>query len=337
MKRAKKRLVPFLAAILIFTLFPIMSVKTEAASIGESIVQYGQKFMGVPYVWGGTTPGGFDCSGFTQYIYENEADISIPRTTDQQYQMGTSVAKKDLQPGDLIFYANTYKKGISHVGVYAGDNMVLNATTSKGVALVSMDNPYWGPKYAGAKRVIQEEKAPEWFTDVATSTSTYTAIKALTEEEVINGFEDYTFRPDEKVTRGQAAAIMNRVLGLKPEIMSHFTDVPKSNRFAYDIAAIREADIITGFDDKTFRPDEEMTRNEMASIIQRAFKLPATQTAAASVPYTDIKAGHWAYEGIITMASIDQTGFFTSEKFYGTHQATREAFSVAIYNAMNAN
>lgn len=335
MKRAKRVLVTFLAAVMFLTISPLVSVKTEAASIEEDIVQYGQQFMGVPYVWGGTTPNGFDCSGFTQYIYKNEAGISIPRTTDQQYQIGTSVAKSDLQPGDLIFYANTYKKGISHVGVYAGNNMVLNATTSRGVDLVSMDNPYWGPKYAGAKRVIQEEKAPEWFTDVAKSDSTYTAIKALTDKEVINGFEDYTFRPNEKVTRGQAAAIMNRVLKLQPKVMSHFKDVPKSNRFAYDIAAIREAGIINGFEDETFRPDEEMTRNEMASIIQRAFDLKVSQTAAASVTYTDVKAGHWAYEGIVTMASIDKTGFFKGEKFYGTHHATREAFSIAIYNAMN--
>lgn len=340
MNSFRKALIMFIAATMFLTLSPLGSFKIEAASTGESIVNYGEKFMGVPYVFGGTTPNGFDCSGFTQYIYKNAGGISIPRTTDQQYKIGTSVAKSDLQPGDLIFYKNTYKKGISHVGVYAGNNMVLNATSSNGIDLVSMDNSYWGPRYAGAKRVIQEEKlpkkTPDWFTDVAKSDTSYTAIKVLTDKEVINGFEDYTFRPEEKVTRGQAAAILNRVLGLKPEIMSHFTDVPKTNRFAADIAAIREAGIINGFEDKTFRPDAEMTRNEMASIIQRAFDLKVSQTAAASVGYTDISAGHWAYEGIVTMASIDQTGFFKGEKFYGTHNATREAFTVAIYNAMNA-
>ena len=221
--------------------------------------------------------------------------------------------------------------------------MVLNATSSEGIALVSLSNTYWGPRYAGAKRVIKEAAAPvvapvapSWFTDVPKTDTTYTAIKTLTDKEVINGFEDYTFRPDAKVTRGQAAAIMNRVLGLQPEVMSHFTDVPKTYRFAYDIAAIREAGIITGFDDKTFRPEEEMTRNEMAAIIQRAFDLKMSQTAAASVKYSDVRADHWAYEGIVTMASIDKTGLFQGDKFYGTHLATREAFTVAIYNAVNA-
>lgn len=345
MNSCKKAVLSFIAFLLFFSMSPFMSAKTEAATIGESIVAYGKKFMGVPYVFGGTTPSGFDCSGFVQYIYKNAAGISLPRTTDQQYNVGTTVDKSDLQPGDLVFYANTYKKGISHVGVYAGDNMVLNATSSNGIALVSMDNSYWGPKYAGSKRVqateektnsIAETSAPEWFTDVQKSAVSYQAIKTLTDQQVINGFEDNTFQPEKKVTRGQAAAIINRVLKLEPEVISHFTDVPKTNRFAADIAAIREAGIINGFEDKTFRPDAEMTRNEMASIIQRAFTLEVSQTAAASVTYTDINADHWAYKGIVTIASIDKTGFFKGEKFYGTHNATREAFTVTIYNAINA-
>ncbi|MET1032511.1 NlpC/P60 family protein [Domibacillus tundrae] len=332
----KKAITALIAAVMLLTLSPLTSLKTEAASVGESIVTYGKKFMGVPYVFGGTTPRGFDCSGFTQYIYKNAANVSLPRTAEQQYKVGTAVSKSSLQPGDLVFFANTYKAGISHVGVYAGGNMVLNATSSEGIALVSLNNSYWGPKYAGSKRVVKEPVVPDWFTDVAKSETTYAAIKTLTDKEVINGFDDYTFRPEAKVTRGQAAAILNRVLGLKPEVMSHFKDVPKSYRFAYDIAAIREAGIINGFDDKTFRPEEEMTRNEMASIMQRAFELKMSQTAAASVGYSDIRADHWAYEGIVTMASIDKTGLFKGGKFYGTHNATREAFTVAIYNAMNA-
>ncbi|WP_082220414.1 C40 family peptidase [Domibacillus robiginosus] len=336
MNRCKKAITALLAAVMLLTLSPLTSFKTEAASVGESIVTYGKKFMGVPYVFGGTTPRGFDCSGFTQYIYKNAAGISLPRTAEQQYNVGTAVSKSNLEVGDLVFFKNTYKAGISHVGVYAGGNMVLNATSSQGIALVSLSNSYWGPKYAGAKRVVKAPVVPDWFTDVPKTDATYSAIKTLTDKEVINGFEDYTFRPDAKVTRGQAAAIMNRVLELKPEVMSHFKDVPKTYRFAYDIAAIREAGIINGFDDKTFRPEDEMTRNEMASIIQRAFELKMSQTAAASVKYSDIRADHWAYEGIVTMASIDKTGLFKGEKFYGTHLATREAFTVAIYNAMNA-
>lgn len=331
----KRMLMVVMTATIFFMVATFGSMEVKATSIGASIVEYGKQFMSVPYVWGGTSPSGFDCSGFTQYVYKNEAGVSIPRTTDQQYKIGTSVDKSDLQPGDLIFYKNTYRKGISHVGVYAGNDMVLNATTSKGVALVSMDDPYWGPKYAGAKRVLEEENIPEWFTDVSEASATYAAIKEMSEKEIITGFEDATFRPDEKVTRGQTAAIINRVLQLKPKVMSHFTDVPKSYRFAYDIAAIREAGIVNGFEDRTFRPNDNMTRNEMAAILERAFELKASQTASAHIEYEDIRPDHWAYNGIVTMISIDQTGFFKGDKFYGTHYATREAFTVGVYNAMN--
>src|SRR5690606_36709209 len=113
-----------------------------------------------------------------------------------------------------------------------------------------------------------------------------------------------------KATRGQTAAIINRVLQLRPKVMSDFTDVPKSYRFAYDIAAIREAGIVNGFEDRTFRPNDNMTRNEMAAILERAFELKASQTASAYIEHEDIRPDHWAYNGNVTMISIDQTGFF---------------------------
>ncbi|WP_052712165.1 C40 family peptidase [Domibacillus indicus] len=332
MKSCKKIVAALIATLMLVTLSPLVSNKTEAASttVGEVVTAYGKKFMGVPYVFGGTTPRGFDCSGFTQYIFKHAAGISLPRTAEQQYNVGKAVSKSDLQPGDLIFYANTYKKGISHVGVYAGGNMVLNATSSSGIALVSMNNSYWGPKYAGAKRVITDQ---DWFVDVAKSDVSYAAIKSLTEKEVIAGFDNLQFRPDANVTRGQAAAIINRVLGITPNQISHFRDVGASYQFAEDIAAMKEAGIINGFSDGTFKAGAYMTRDEMASIIKRAFNLAPTQSAAASVKYTDIRSTHWAYDGIIAIASSDRTGYYAGTRYNGTKDATREAFAVAIYNA----
>ncbi|MEK4027749.1 C40 family peptidase [Pseudobacillus sp. FSL P4-0506] len=339
MGKFKKIVASGLASFMLMTTAPVAipalshTEAQAATSIGASLVEYGKKFMGVPYVFGGTTPRGFDCSGFTQYVYKHSAGISIPRTTDQQYKIGTAVSKSELVPGDLVFFKNTYRAGISHVGIYAGNNMVLNATSSKGIALVSLNDNYWGPKYAGSKRVVEYF---DGFKDVPKTALTYDAITTLTDQNIIQGFDDYTFRPDEPVTRGQAAAIINRVLKGKPEIMSHFKDVPKSNRFAVDIAAIREAGIINGYPDKTFRPEAYMSRTEMAVIVQKAFELKLGNAAAASNPYAEIKSGYWAYEPIVTMSVIDKTGIFKTEKYYGDHRATREAFSAAIYNAMNA-
>nr|WP_283246013.1 cell wall-binding repeat-containing protein [Bacillus suaedae] len=109
--------------------------------------------IGTPYRWGGTSPSGFDCSGFMSYVF-NKAGVSLPRTTIDQYKAGTFVSKTDLQPGDAVFFKNTYRQGISHAGIYVGDNHFIHASSS-GVVKTSLNNPYWSPKYHGAKRYIK--------------------------------------------------------------------------------------------------------------------------------------------------------------------------------------
>ncbi len=86
----------------------------------SSIVSVAEQYMGVPYVWGGTSPSGFDCSGFTQYVFR-QCGYSINRTADAQYSNGSYVSYDSLQAGDLVFFANTYSaSGITHVGIYIG-------------------------------------------------------------------------------------------------------------------------------------------------------------------------------------------------------------------------
>lgn len=136
---------------LIFSLQVFSADKASAASSSE-IGAFASKFYGTPYKFGGTTPKGFDCSGYIRYVF-NKFDISLPRTSAEQYKVGEKVAKDKLQPGDLVFFANTYKKGISHTGIYLGDGEFISAK-SKGVVKANLNtNPYWAPKYAGAKRL----------------------------------------------------------------------------------------------------------------------------------------------------------------------------------------
>lgn len=120
---------------------------------GEKIVQIARKYIGVPYVWGGSSPSGFDCSGFTQYVMRS-AGISIPRTTTEQYQMGTSVSKSDLQPGDLVFLKDTYRTGISHVGIYIGNGQVIHASSSHGVTIAELSGSFFSQHYYGSRRVL---------------------------------------------------------------------------------------------------------------------------------------------------------------------------------------
>lgn len=126
---------------------------TTTSSTAQKIVTEAKKHLGVPYVWAGTTPSGFDCSGFVQYVMKKNG-ISLPRTTTEQYKVGTYVSKANLKPGDLVFLQNTYRTGISHVGIYIGDGKMIHASSSKGVTTSALSGSYYTEHYYGARRVL---------------------------------------------------------------------------------------------------------------------------------------------------------------------------------------
>ncbi|AFQ44688.1 cell wall-associated hydrolase, invasion-associated protein [Desulfosporosinus meridiei DSM 13257] len=117
----------------------------------NQLISTAKSFLGVPYKWGGTTPSGFDCSGFTRYVFASQ-NITLPRVSIDQYSVGTSVSFTNLIPGDLVFFNLVPGKQVSHVGIYIGDNQFISATSSKGIAIYSF-TPYWSKAYVGAKRV----------------------------------------------------------------------------------------------------------------------------------------------------------------------------------------
>ncbi|WP_428911938.1 LysM peptidoglycan-binding domain-containing protein [Niallia sp. Krafla_26] len=115
----------------------------------DALIAEAKKYMGVPYVWGGSTPSGFDCSGFLNYVY-NKQGVSIPRTVETIWSATTPVSTP--QKGDLVFFT-TYKSGPSHAGIYIGDNKFIHAGSSTGVTITDMNNSYWKARYLGAKKV----------------------------------------------------------------------------------------------------------------------------------------------------------------------------------------
>ena len=119
---------------------------------GRDVVKTASRYRGVPYSFGGTTPRAFDCSGYVQYVFRQHK-ATLPRTADLQYEKGLFVTQRQLQPGDLVFFT-TYEPGASHVGIYAGNGMFWNATSSSGVQLSSLRDDYWKRRYYGAKRVL---------------------------------------------------------------------------------------------------------------------------------------------------------------------------------------
>lgn len=121
-------------------------------SKAAAVINTAKSYIGVPYVWGGMSPSGFDCSGFTQYVLKKHG-ITIPRVTSDQFNAGVSVSKANLRVGDLVFFT-TYKPGPSHVGFYIGNGNFIHASSSKGVTISSLSNVYFADKYIGARRVI---------------------------------------------------------------------------------------------------------------------------------------------------------------------------------------
>ncbi|MFB1049360.1 NlpC/P60 family protein [Paraliobacillus sp. JSM ZJ581] len=113
------------------------------------LVQVAKQYVGVPYVWGGTSPSGFDCSGYINYVFK-QMNVTIPRTVSDIWNMAQPTNSPSV--GDFVFF-ETYKKGPSHMGIYLGNRQFIHASESKGVQISSVDNTYWKPRYLGSKRV----------------------------------------------------------------------------------------------------------------------------------------------------------------------------------------
>lgn len=116
----------------------------------NKLISTAKELVGTRYQWAGTTPSGFDCSGFIYYVY-SQAGMDIGRhSTDGFYNRSYYVNQPQI--GDLVFFRNTYKSGISHMGIYIGDNQFIHAGTSTGVTITSLDSPYWKQRFDGYKR-----------------------------------------------------------------------------------------------------------------------------------------------------------------------------------------
>lgn len=127
--------------------------EVEEVAYTSSVVEVAQSYLGVPYVWGGTSPSGFDCSGFTQYVF-SQCGYTLSRIASAQYNDGTAVSYENLMSGDLVFFVNTYAtNGISHVGIYIGSGQFIHCANG-GVKISDLSESYYSSRYYGACRII---------------------------------------------------------------------------------------------------------------------------------------------------------------------------------------
>lgn len=158
--------------ILIFTMQTVYSIitfkmLTSAEEVTESeqvdspdvsITAYAREYLGCKYVWGGSGPDTFDCSGFTMYVYDN-FDVKLPHSSRLQALCGTEVSKEDLKPGDLVFFATSKKRRISHVGIYIENGDFIHAS-SNGVTINSLSESYYEKRYMKAVRILAQNVTP---------------------------------------------------------------------------------------------------------------------------------------------------------------------------------
>ena len=124
------------------------------AAAGLQVADLAQQYVGSRYAWGGSSPAGFDCTGFVMWVF-GEFGVSLPHNEAGQLASGDRVNAEELQPGDVLVFANTYRRGLSHVGIYLGDGRFVHAVDERhGVLVSSLWDSYWGPRFVGASRAI---------------------------------------------------------------------------------------------------------------------------------------------------------------------------------------
>ncbi|WCH49873.1 C40 family peptidase [Lysinibacillus sp. OF-1] len=270
----KKWLLPIFASFMFFTGIGVHEAK--AATIAD-ITNTAKAYIGVPYQYGGTNiKTGVDCSAFTQIVF-SKLGISLERTSKAQYQQGTSIAKDQLKTGDLVFF-NTSGSGISHVGIYIGDNSFISATTSSGVKIDNINDPYyWGSRYVGAKRVTN-----------------------FTENE-FGEVKDAEIDFSVYASRGEVALKLAKQLQLDTSnTNSSFPDVKPSSKYAGAAEALKKIGVFTGDENGKFNPGSPMTRGQLSKVLVEAFHL---KQQGAAEQFVDVPSAHWANNYVSILAS----------------------------------
>ncbi|MEF7495883.1 C40 family peptidase [Lysinibacillus sphaericus] len=268
----KKILLPIFASFMFFT---GIGIHDAQAATYTDITNTAKAYIGTPYKYGGTDiKTGIDCSAYTQLVF-SKVGISLERTSNAQYQQGTSIAKDNLKTGDLVFF-NTSGSGVSHVGIYIGDSNFISATTSSGVKMDKINDPYyWGSRYVGAKRVAS-------FSDYG---------------EVKDAEIDFTIYS----SRGEVALKIAKKLQLDTsQTNSSFPDVKPGSKYAGAAEALKKNGVFTGDENGKFNPGSPITRGQLSKVLVEAFHL---KQQGATENFVDVPGAHWANSYVSILAS----------------------------------
>lgn len=155
----KLNLKRFFASVFIVAVIAAVPLPAFAAASngvrGDRVVRTALSYLGRPYVFGSNGPRTFDCSSFTRWVMNKATGIRLPRTAASQSRVGRQISRSSLQKGDLVFFKNTYKYGVSHVGIAMGNGRMVHAWPKGGVKIDSLSQRYFVAKYHSSRTVLR--------------------------------------------------------------------------------------------------------------------------------------------------------------------------------------
>lgn len=132
------------------------SMSSETINHKEKVIMSIIHYMDTPYLYGGNTETGIDCSAFTRSVYSNTFSMELPRSAREQYQIGQTIDRSGLKFGDLVFFNTRRRVRPGHVGIYIGDNLFAHASSRQGVMVSSLDSDYYSKRFMGGRRINSE-------------------------------------------------------------------------------------------------------------------------------------------------------------------------------------
>ena len=322
----KKVLIPVFATAMFVSGLGQTQQTAEASSVTvNQLTTEAYKYIGIKYKYGGTTTKGFDCSGYVQYVFK-KLGLKLSRTTSTQYREGTAVAKKNLQPGDLVFF-NTTGRGVSHVGIYLGNNKFIHSGVSRGIQVVGLNDSYWGKRYIGARRVatfVTEPAAPVVEQPVVEQPVVEEPVVTVPEVVATGEVKGDEIDLTRYASRAVVAEEIAKALGLDMTPReTGFIDVPASHPQSGAIAVMHELGIFSGNEEGRFNPSSPITRAQIAKVLVNAFDLNQ-QGDYLTFPDT---ADHWSAGSVSILASNGitngkQDGTFGINDYLANRQLT---------------
>jgi len=295
----------------------------------QKLIQTAKKYIGTPYKFGAKIGdvNHFDCSSFTCQVFKETYNIDLPRQSKDQAKVGKNTSFENAKPGDLMFFDTVRAGNISHVGIISGFDtnknkpiMIHANSISNKVVEEVLSGKYWTKVYVNTKKLslptegnitekptetigtqitedaIENDPRIE-FADLKPNHEQYKSISYFASKNIINFGKNIAFFPNNFFTRAEFSKVLTKTLDIPIMIIKN-TFPDNKDHWCRDYAmTLLQKNIIKGYKDGTFRPNNQITYSELAKMILEAYKLPKKNTPS----FSNIPKTHWMYnyQGII--------------------------------------